>query len=113
VLVILYLAFWIFIGNYVLLNLFLAVLLDSFNGDNTIIDDSEFDNLVLSPQVIENFKKITDDEQQIDRFANNEELLNELTQDMQRQNLGFIYFENVDCEHSLYIFSKQNIIRRW
>ncbi len=59
-LVILYLAFWIFIGNYVLLNLFLAVLLDSFNGDNTIIDDSEFDNLVLSPQVIENFKKITD-----------------------------------------------------
>jgi hypothetical protein len=60
VLVILYLAFWIFIGNYVLLNLFLAVLLDSFNGDNTIIDDSEFDNLVLSPQVIENFKKITD-----------------------------------------------------
>ncbi|MFN9908560.1 MAG: hypothetical protein ACK56F_20930, partial [bacterium] len=42
------------------LNLFLAVLLDSFNGDNTIIDDSEFDNLVLSPQVIENFKKITD-----------------------------------------------------
>jgi len=40
---------WIFVGNFVLLNLFLAVLLDRFNGDNTIEED--FDNDDFKPDM--------------------------------------------------------------
>lgn len=40
---------WIFVGNFVLLNLFLAVLLDRFNGDNTI--EEEFDNDDFKPDI--------------------------------------------------------------
>lgn len=40
---IIYLVSWIFIGNYVLLNLFLAILLDSFTGDE---ETAELDELL-------------------------------------------------------------------
>lgn len=38
----LYLISWIFIGNYALLNLFLAILLDGFTGDDLEDEEEEF-----------------------------------------------------------------------
>ena len=38
----LYLISWIFIGNYALLNLFLAILLDGFTGDEIVDEEEEF-----------------------------------------------------------------------
>ena len=47
VLTILYFFLWIFLGNYVLLNLFLAVLLDGFSIDADDIEDMYHDELYL------------------------------------------------------------------
>ena len=35
---------WIFIGNFILLNLFLAILIDAFNEADEEMDDDEEDN---------------------------------------------------------------------
>jgi len=42
--VILYLISWIFVGNYSLLNLFLAILLDGFTSSNAEDDLNEAEN---------------------------------------------------------------------
>jgi hypothetical protein len=41
----LYFIFWIFIGNFVLLNLFLAILLQSFSADGEAESDNQLENV--------------------------------------------------------------------
>lgn len=55
-----YLYLWIFVGNFVLLNLFLAVLLDRFNSDNTIEDEVDNDDLLLNENKINEYKSIVE-----------------------------------------------------
>lgn len=43
-----YFFLWIFVGNYVLLNLFLAVLLDGFSVNADEEDDRIYDQLTLN-----------------------------------------------------------------
>ena len=65
---VLYLFSWIFVGNYILLNLFLAILLDGFGNleDEQIIDEIEDDS--------ENFEKIK--QQNIENMQKKVELMN-------------------------------------
>ena len=37
-----YLISWVFLGNYVFLNLFLAVLLEGFSSESNILNDDNF-----------------------------------------------------------------------
>jgi hypothetical protein len=52
ILTIVYLYLWIFAGNFVLLNLFLAVLLDGFSSNNEIEDEEVKDELTLSKKFV-------------------------------------------------------------
>lgn len=52
ILTIAYLYLWIFAGNFVLLNLFLAVLLDGFSSNNEIEEDEVKDELTLSKKFV-------------------------------------------------------------
>ena len=56
-----YLISWIFIGNYILLNLLLAILLDAFTNDERLIDEIDFfeDKSNLNDEIIIN-KKVLD-----------------------------------------------------
>ncbi len=52
ILTIVYLYLWIFAGNFVLLNLFLAVLLDGFSSNNEMEDEEVKDELTLSKKFV-------------------------------------------------------------
>jgi hypothetical protein len=52
VVTIIYLYLWIFAGNFVLLNLFLAVLLDGFSSNCEIEDDEVKDELTIGKKFI-------------------------------------------------------------
>lgn len=52
VMTIIYLYLWIFAGNFVLLNLFLAVLLDGFSSNCEIDEDEVKDELTISKKFI-------------------------------------------------------------
>ena len=43
---------WIFIGNFILLNLFLAILLDSFLGEDDEEEDAEGDELKKKKKIL-------------------------------------------------------------
>jgi hypothetical protein len=40
---------WVFIGNYILLNLFLAILLDAFSDDNDLAEKNKLEETLLVP----------------------------------------------------------------
>lgn len=84
-----FLIVWIVIGNFVLLNLFLAILLDSFTEDAENITEQR--RLSVRQSVI------------IDAESSEEELLK--TQTLE------ILFENITCFKSYFIFSKSSLIR--
>jgi hypothetical protein len=46
-----------------------------------------------------------------DRFSKGDFL--NINQDNTKDLNEFIYFKGVECEDSLYIFSKENVFRRW
>jgi hypothetical protein len=61
ILTIVYLYLWIFAGNFVLLNLFLAVLLDGFSSNNEIEDEEVKDELTLSKKFVTDNTEIIED----------------------------------------------------
>ncbi|OMJ93489.1 hypothetical protein SteCoe_3461 [Stentor coeruleus] len=92
---------WIILGNFILLNLFLAILLDSFNEDS---EDSE----AATNKYMENSKiqkKIKD----LEDFHDSDSEM--IESDSRRRR--YSTFEKIECKRSFYIFSKGNIIRIW
>lgn len=94
---------WIFVGNLVFLNLFLAIMLDGFNQaqvdkddptvDDCLNDEIEPPNLIaVVPTKICKFKSISSFDPS--RSAEMEKL-----------------YQNVSCMNSFYIFGKQNTLR--
>ena len=55
-----YLISWIFIGNYILLNLLLAILLDAFTNDERLIEEIDFfeEKSNLNDEIIINKKNL-------------------------------------------------------
>lgn len=143
----LYLISWIFIGNYVLLNLFLAILLDSFleeDGEEGV-DLEEMARLAelkrqenVEKEKIRRLKKlgasIVRDQSRNDKLKRRMPLVEALVDDvddMEHKLLREIFideglikkkdperekanmFSGVKAEKSLYLFSKQNWLRRF
>lgn len=143
----LYLISWIFIGNYVLLNLFLAILLDSFleeDGEEGV-DLEEMARLAelkrqenVEKEKIRRLKKlgasIVRDQSRNDQLKRRMPLVEALVDDvddMEHKLLREIFideglikkkdperekanmFSGVKAEKSLYLFSKQNWLRRF
>ena len=143
----LYLISWIFIGNYVLLNLFLAILLDSFleeDGEEGV-DLEEMARLAelkrqenVEKEKIRRLKKlgasIVRDQSRNDKLKKRMPFVEALVDDvddMEHKLLREIFideglikkkdperekanmFSGVKAEKSLYLFSKQNWLRRF
>ncbi|CAK63561.1 unnamed protein product (macronuclear) [Paramecium tetraurelia] len=118
-----YLVFWIMIGNYVFLNLFLAILLENFEeeykndkaGLDTNIEigqDSIMDNTtqaVNSTSTLKSQMK-TKKATVAKNLENNEDP--ESKKHKQLQQVFQYFVEPGICQFSLYMFSQENIIRR-
>ncbi|EGR33344.1 hypothetical protein IMG5_055680, partial [Ichthyophthirius multifiliis] len=149
---ILYFVSWIFIGNYVLLNLLLAIVMDSFDNDVCkeetlewqqgieIQQDIDVDfqsetttqfnqsNVGLSSANMNQLQSFNKSQQmnKIQSFKRSQskikdqEIEQQKQENIQKKKLlfnikgkkNFIYFENIACEKSYYLFSKQNVFRK-
>ncbi|CAD8079150.1 unnamed protein product [Paramecium primaurelia] len=119
-----YLVFWIMIGNYVFLNLFLAILLENFEeeykndkaGLDTNIEigkDSVMDNTTQAVNSTSTLKSTmkTKKHTVAQQLENNED--NHDQKKHKQINQAFQYFVEIGiCQYSLYLFSQQNIIRK-
>ena len=119
--------FWIFIGNFLLLNLFITILLDSFSqyldkiqeNDESIIDKEVTEILTVQKNAL---KKIEENmvqslilKRQI--AQENEKIHRKPKENFSKlfeRNMEFseVFLVNVKCNASLMIFSKDNIIRK-
>ncbi|CAD8189628.1 unnamed protein product [Paramecium octaurelia] len=118
-----YLVFWIMIGNYVFLNLFLAILLENFEeeykndkaGLDTNIEigqDSIMDNTTQAVNSTSTFKSTmkTKKHTVAQQLENNGDP--ESKKHKQLQQIFQYFVEPGLCQFSLYMFSQENIIRR-
>ena len=120
-----YLLSWIFIGNYVFLNLFLAILLDEFTGEETEEDlqDIKYDQ---SEDEAESLKETTmnpNSSTPKNMFINNSkrkksaDLLKELDiyeefEEPSKVRRRLVPFDGIACQRSFFLFSQNNLMRR-
>jgi len=122
---------WIFIGNYILMNLFLAVLLDGltneliateFNKDKKRLSAFSLEKqkeIDLKKQLIYEEKEKPSKENTIERkYSDLSDSV--MTQISQRGSTikepkpnDLLFLMNHKCEYSLFLFSKNNFLRRW
>lgn len=93
---------WIILGNFILLNLFLAILLDGFNEESNE-SGAELMNIRMNTKIE---KKIKD----LEEFHDSD---SEMIESNPRRRRRYSLLEKVECNRSFYIFSKTNIIRLW
>lgn len=126
-----YLICWIFIGNYIFLNLFLALLLDEFTSDEAEEEMEDFDaedeNENEQKRDTNNYNRNTynksDKSQRSNSRANSHVLSNSSSRSItwtgtdfdEDRNIeeAFVMFRGVHCSRSLYLFSKVNPFRRF
>lgn len=112
----LFLIFWIILGNFVILNLFLAILLESFSRDDE--DDEilyEEDDLKREHQVLKRVnKKVKKKLQALATVQNDSDSEIEPSDISQYQREKFIMndMEDNQCRKSYFIFSKNSKIRK-
>lgn len=106
----LYLISWIFLGNYVLLNLFLSILLSGFSKvkhlEEDEIDDDE------ARRIEEEKKKQLEEEKEREKLIYHS--INDIEDEFIKSSLlkkGKPLFDGVFCNESLYTFSKRSWIR--
>lgn len=96
---------WIVLGNYILLNLFLAILLDSFadvGRENIGQEDVEWDKEIQDNPKLQKKIKMLDEYNDGDSEASENEFKMKYTQ-----------FDANSCHRSYFIFSQTNLIRKW
>ena len=100
-----YLVSWIFLGNYVLLNLFLAILLEGFtlSKEELNLDDDDDEDFTKIDKFKISSSKNTQESDSDDELLVLAQVRKEKKND---------YFEDVKCKDSFFIFSKKNIIRQ-
>ena len=111
---ILYLFSWIFLGNYVLLNLILAILLDGFNfRDDEESEEIENENEIIFSKMISNNKVVPS----LIEKSNNEILVSDFFENDENNEKitfqEFKYFEDNNCDESLFLLSKTNKFRKF
>ena len=88
-----YFIVWIILGNFILLNLFLAILLDSFTES--------------AENLVKNEKKINPRQSVIVEIQSSEGVEETILNIKQQEPL----FLNIECEKSYYVFSKSLFLR--
>ena len=111
----LFLIFWIVLGNFVLLNLFLAILLESFSSDfyESYVneeDDLKRENIVLRVINKKTRRKLLVLSQYNESESDSEREATEMIEDTRKKTIWNEMQGNM-CIKSLYIFDKKNKIR--
>ncbi|KAL4505974.1 hypothetical protein ABPG72_013735 [Tetrahymena utriculariae] len=119
-----YFIIWIFIGNWIFLNLFLAILLDGFTDQSQEDSFEQEDEDQYEEEVVDKnqnkhqqFNQLNQENLQIlnedfDRMDSEEmELLEQEILQLEGKSQNKQLFIGIECSHSLYLFSKQNSIR--
>ncbi|EAR95184.2 cation channel family protein (macronuclear) [Tetrahymena thermophila SB210] len=119
-----YLIVWIFIGNWIFLNLFLAILLDGFTDqsqedslalededqyEEEVVDKNENKNQQFNQLNQENLQILNEDFERMD--SEEMELIEQEILQLEGKSQNQQLFIGIECSHSLYLFSKQNSIR--
>ena len=105
-----YLFSWIFIGNYVLLNLFLAILMDGFDNQKTKEEIDEYEEIKFFEEEKQKILKIEEVEVEEEDEFNEYNLKDSenIVEEDKKKSLDQIF-----CNYSLFIFSKDNILRKF
>ena len=108
---------WIFIGNYVLLNLFLAILLDGFTMESEEVEDegSDYeDEEAIRQAEIKALERKRLEETKMElqrRDSDEEEDGSELHLRRQNSKKEIPLFVDIKCEKSIYLFKKTSSLR--
>ncbi len=121
---VLYLVSWIFIGNYIFLNLFLALLLDEFTGEEVEeeLEEIEADE-ELAPMVTQtssitkktskfSHKTVSKQGSNLRSISSFNSANLSLTDFDGEKDESFVMFRDTTCARSLFVFTKQNPIRK-
>ena len=96
-----FLIFWIILGNFILLNLFLAILLDSVESykedkKEEVVEVDTFKRNNLMQMRLDSIERFHDSDSDIDLF---------------RCDTVEVMFKGVECEKSYYLFRKSSFVR--
>ena len=107
----LFLISWVFLGNYVLLNLFLSILLKGFSHRHEEEEDIDEDEA----EKLENErKKQIEEEREKEKkiyHSNIHDVEEEFIKSSTLKKKSKPMFEGISCNQSLFMFSKQNFVR--
>lgn len=104
-----YVVSWIFIGNYIFLNLFLAILLEEFNQETKTSEIEDEDVLFEEKYIrnkIEEAKKVRTIGTKV--FIENEDISNN-----EEKNGEKTKYMDIICEESLFFFKKEHYCRKF
>ena len=109
-LTVLYIISWIFIGNYVLLNLFLAIILDEFTKDeNYVIQNEETFDYAQEILVKESIATAATSQAQL-RMESSMDAPSPASNSGKKSEKKKM-FHDIECQNSLWLFSKHNKVR--
>ena len=111
-----YLISWIFLGNYVFLNLILAILLEAFskewdNQRNHLDDDDDFEDIEEKEREREKKELIEKEQEARFKAMEPEELDMEILAKTKTRREKPL-FEGVSCSQSMFLLSKTNAFRK-
>ncbi|CAD8186158.1 unnamed protein product [Paramecium octaurelia] len=111
IVVFLYLVIWIAIGNYVFLNLFLAVLLDNFEAEYRRDKDQIDNNIIIGRDQI--FESAISSKPQASRKSSKSSIQDDVEEYQKLQTQRFIYFSEKGIgEYALMVFSQESTFRK-
>ncbi|CAD8184566.1 unnamed protein product [Paramecium pentaurelia] len=111
IVVFLYLVIWIAIGNYIFLNLFMAVLLDNFEAEYRRDKNQIDNNIIIGRDQI--FESALSSKPQGSRKSSKSSLQDDVEEYQKLQTQKFIYFQERGIgEYALMIFSQESTFRK-
>jgi hypothetical protein len=102
----LYFVSWVFLGNFVLLNLFLAILLDSFNQE--VINDAAISSTSSITSSVKKLRRRKEEAMKLmdeDSFSDSSEILGPDSTEAKP------LYQGIHCARSYYLFSQANPFR--
>lgn len=115
---------WIILGNFVLLNLFLAILLEGFSEKENLDDENLGEKIegnarkqtakkTMFGNLKDRMKKKREEKMKMmeDMQNDSEESIEESKRLKSEETVQKILFENIECERSYFVFSKSSRLR--
>jgi hypothetical protein len=106
----LYFVFWIFTGNYICLNLFLAILFDGFSNIPPVVEETSKSSMLSGSSELELLNSKKDQLQRILDESDDSESEDPVVSE-EENSAGRV--AAIQCEYSFFLFSKQNSFRLW